>query len=142
MSVCVCARACMHFIYLCTLPSGMLGPHLGGWDSAASPLSLPGQMAPVTERGGGAMEGKVEGGELSTVPEWPVPRATTSGDHLQLAHPAPSVLIPFPLAHAHFLILFFLDGGGGSGAFGQTCARISLTLVCHCYGQIGRSRRE
>lgn len=26
--------------------------------SAVSPLSLPGQMAPVTERGGGAMEGK------------------------------------------------------------------------------------
>lgn len=110
--VCVCARARMHFIYLCTLPSGMLGPHLGGWDCAESPLRLPGQMAPVTERGGGAMEGKEEGGALSPAPEWPVPRASTSGDHLQLAHPAPSVLIPFPFGHArtHVLILFFQMG--------------------------------
>lgn len=55
--------ACVHFIYLCSLLSGMQGPHLEGWDCAVSPHSLPGQMAAVTERGGGAMGGKVEGGE-------------------------------------------------------------------------------
>lgn len=102
---------CVCVLFTCALCRVACRGHTWeGGDSAASPLSLPGQMAPVTERGGGAMEGKVEGGELSAVPEWPVPRATTSGDHLQLAHPAPSVLIPFPLAHAHFLILFFQMG--------------------------------
>lgn len=52
-----CARLCMHFIYPCTLLCGTQGPHLGGLGLCA-PRSLPGQMAPVTERGGGAMEGK------------------------------------------------------------------------------------
>lgn len=84
--------------------------------SAASPLSLPGQMAPVTESGGEAMEGKGERGSSEpplTAPEWPVPRATTSGDHLQLVHPASSVRVPFPLAHAHFLTGFFQMGEVG-----------------------------
>lgn len=46
-----------------------------------------------------------EGGSfesLSTVPEWPVPRAATSGDHLQLAFPASSILFPSPLSHSGF----------------------------------------
>lgn len=102
----VCMYVCMRFIYFCTLPSGMQGPRLGGWNSAVSPLSLPGQMAPVTERGGGA----VEGGELSAAPEWPVPRATTSGDHLQLAHPTPSVLVPLPLVRTCVPISLFQMG--------------------------------
>lgn len=56
--MCVCV--CLHAFYLPV--------HSGEWHAgatlgrvgltAASPLSLPGQMAPVTERGGGAMEGK------------------------------------------------------------------------------------
>lgn len=97
------------------------------------------------ERGGGAMEGKRgRRGALSrplTAPEWPVPRATTSGDHLQLAHPASSIFPPSPSsphAHAHFLTLFFQmrggggGGSGGSGVFGQAviCAHNSLSLVC------------
>lgn len=50
---------------------------------------------------------------LSPAPEWPVPRASTSGDHLQLAHPTPSVLSPFPFGHAHthVPVLFFQMGG-------------------------------
>lgn len=59
MSSIVYVRACVHFICLYSLPSGMQGPHLGGWDCAVSPFSLPGQMAPVTETGGGAMGRKV-----------------------------------------------------------------------------------
>lgn len=56
--------------------------------------TLPGQMASVSIRRGGAMEGKGKGGssELAlTALEWRVPRAATSGDHLQLA--ACSILI-------------------------------------------------
>lgn len=60
MECIVCVFACI-FIYWCTLPSGTQGPHSGRVGlAAASPLSLPGQMAAVTERGGGAMEGKRE----------------------------------------------------------------------------------
>lgn len=55
MCVCACARAS----YLLVQVGATLG-RVGL--SAASPLSLPGQMAPVTERGGGAMEGKGKGG--------------------------------------------------------------------------------
>lgn len=53
LCVCVCA------FYLLVQAGATLG-RVGL--SAASPLSLPGQMAPVTERGGGAMERKGEGG--------------------------------------------------------------------------------
>ncbi|KAK5881405.1 hypothetical protein CesoFtcFv8_022209 [Champsocephalus esox] len=66
-------------------------------------------MAPVTAGGGGAMEGGMCESCL-TASEWPVPRATTSGDHLQLAHPASSILVPFPPAHAHFVAVFFQMG--------------------------------
>lgn len=46
------------------------------------------------------------------MPKWLVPRATTSGDHLQRAHPALSVLIPFP--HVHFLIFQMEEMCSGS----------------------------
>lgn len=36
----VYVRACVHFICLYSLPSGMQGPHWGGWDCAVAPLSL------------------------------------------------------------------------------------------------------
>ncbi|KAI4807655.1 hypothetical protein KUCAC02_027447 [Chaenocephalus aceratus] len=54
-----------------------------------------------------------------TAPEWPVPRATTSGDHLQLAHPASSILVPFPPAHAHFVAVFFQMGEAEWGRSGR-----------------------
>lgn len=67
-----------------------------------------------------------------TALEWPVPRATTSGDHLLLAQPASSILAA--PAHAHFLTLFFQmggGGGGGSGVFGQAaCLYFSNFSVC------------
>lgn len=110
--MCVSMCVCMHAFYLlCTLWSAMQGPHLGGWDSllrfhclcqARWLLSLKEEEERWKEKGkGGSFE------SLSTVPEWPVPRATTSGDHLQLAHPASSILFPFPLA---FSTVFFQMG--------------------------------
>lgn len=62
--MCLCLCACILF----TLHSveWHTGAALGRVGlCAASPLSLPGQMAPVTERGGGAMEGKGKEGVLS-----------------------------------------------------------------------------
>lgn len=107
----------MHFIYSCTLLSGTQGPHLGGWDSllclhslcqARWLLSLRGEEERWKEKG---KEGSSE--SPLTAPEWSVPRATTSGDHLLLAYPASSAFVPFPLAHAHFLTLFFQVGEVG-----------------------------
>lgn len=113
--MCVCA--CMHFIYLCTLPSGMQGPHLGGWDRAASPLSLPGQMAPVAVREGGALEGKKKWKEGSS-------QRCQSGPRPQSHHiwrppaagsppsPLSSPLFPFCIqTHYHSLLLFSSFGG-------------------------------
>ena len=64
MCVCVCVSVCVHAFYLLVHSAEW---HAGAtlWRvglSAASPLSLPGQMAHVTEREGGAMEGKGKGG--------------------------------------------------------------------------------
>jgi len=64
----------------------------------------------------------------STAPEWPVPRATTSGDSLQLAHPVSSSLSH--LARVPFLTVFFQmgrreEGGGGGGGSDGLCPYFS-----------------
>lgn len=132
------------------------GHTLGGWDSLLCLHSLCQarwllSLREEVERWkrGGKKRGK-EGSSESplTAPKWPVPRATTSGDHLQLAHAASSFFVLFPLANAHFLTLFLDMGGGGGGGsgvvFGQAviCAHISGTLVCLCYKQSGRWGRS
>lgn len=64
---CVPVRACVFTCILFTLYSTEwhAGATLGRVGLIAAPLSLPGQMAPVTERRGGAMEGKGKEGALS-----------------------------------------------------------------------------
>lgn len=135
--MCVCERmylcVCMHFIYSCTLLSGTQGPHLGGWDSLLRLHSLCQarwllSLKEKEER----WKGKGEGGSSEsplTAPEWPVPRATTSGDHLQLARHASSIPVPFSSRAHTFSLLFFQMGGGdsgGGGVFGQA-------VICALY---------
>lgn len=91
-------------------------------------LAMPGQMAPVTGRGGGAMEGKKrKEGAVShplTVLEWPVPGATTSADHLLQANPA-------PLSSSHSLMFTFsFPMGGRWGAGGAGGRAVFSQAVC------------
>lgn len=101
-------------------------------------LSLKGEEERWKEKG----EGWSSESPLTAL-EWPVPRATTSGDHLLLAQPASSILIA--LAHAHFSHSVFPDGGGGgggSGVFGQAaCLYFSNFSVC-ALGGGGAGRSE
>ena len=105
MCVCVYQCVCMHFIYLCTLLSGTQGPHFGGWASllhrhslcqARWLMSLKEKEERWKEKGKEEEEGGAGSESPLTAPEWPIPRAITSGDHLQLAQPASSILVPFP----------------------------------------------
>lgn len=117
-----------------------------GWDfvlhslcQARWLLSLKGEEERWKEKG----EGWSSESPLTAL-EWPVPRATTSGDHLLLAQPASSILIA--LAHAHFSHSVFPDGGGGgggSGVFGQAaCLYFSNFSVCALGGGGGGAGRS
>lgn len=118
----------------------MQGPHLGGWDRAASPLSLPGQMAPVAAREGGALEGKkVEGGKLSAVPEWPPsPERPPSPEppHLETTcswlTPVSSVLATFSLLHTDTLSLSLavFQFLGGKAAAAAAAVRLDRLVAC------------
>lgn len=100
--LCACACVCvyLHFIYSVLYRVTRRGHTWEGGTLCCSTLSArpDGSCHWKRRRSDGRKRERGSSELLLTVPEWPVPRATTSGDHLQLAHPTSSILFPFPLA--------------------------------------------
>lgn len=140
--------ACMHFIYSCTL-EWHPGATLKRVGLCASPshcqarwlLSLQEEEERWKEKG-------KKGGRLElalTELEWPVPRAATSGDHLQLAPSASSLPSSFPM-----LTFSFHDGGVGGGreseavvvgvCLARLCAHAAATFFLYDLGGGGAGK--
>lgn len=131
---------CAH-IFACVLFT--LGVAFGGrvGEDGTAAL-LPGQMAPVTEGGGGAIKGKKGARrELWSGPSTAQglacpPGAATSGDHLQ----------PHLLHSLSFAALFFQMGVVAALVAGlclaRHCAHFSVTLVSLLYGRRKRRCRK
>lgn len=127
----MCTYFCMRFIYS---QSGIQGPCWGGWDCAL----LPGQMAPVTEGGGG--EGAIKGkrGKKGGL-EWPLNGAG-------VACPPEPPHLETTCRRISFTHSVFPDGGVAALVAGRClarhCAHFSVTLVSLHYGRRKRRCRK
>lgn len=112
----MCTYFCMRFIYS---QSGIQGPCWGGWDCAL----LPGQMAPVTEGGGG--EGAIKGkrGKKGGL-EWPLNGAG-------VACPPEPPHLETTCRRISFTDSVFPDGGGGGAGGRAVFSQALCPFLCN-----------